>query len=198
MKKKVMEKIDTTMLEGYLKGRGELASAEIMEKKKDYYLTSADKTLSRLELAKIRLKHSDLSESEVELLTEKISQGLDWLKVLKTDINKFKDDSEFDSAVYYNKWYLLKLLPAAVEGYFITKSVQSKISRITGNISASSHRMQLRSAEKHNEKAKTVFHDLINLNENSDLENSQNLCIKAYSEVSTAQDILKTKFSQTC
>jgi hypothetical protein len=78
----------------------------------------------------------------------------------------------------------------------ITKSIQIKINRIKGNLSASGHRMHLRNAEKHNESSKKIFLELMQLNETSDLDNAEILRIKAFNDASTAQDILKTKFNQ--
>jgi hypothetical protein len=196
MSYRTLKGVDKSQIMGYLEGRDETGSAEIHEKNKEYYLASAEKTLSRLELARVRSKYANLPDEDFKLTDDKLNEGSDWINGLKKNLKKSKDASEFLDTISYKKWHSVKIIPAAVEGYVITKSIQIKINRIKGNLSASAHRMHLRSAEKHNESSKKIFLELMELNENSDLDNAEILLIKAFNDASTAQDILKTKFNQ--
>lgn len=194
MSYRTLKDVDTSQIMGYLQGRDETGSAEILEKNIEYYLASAEKTLSRLELARIRSKSSNLPEEDLQIIDNKLDEGSKWINDLKNKLKKNK--SEFPDTVSYKKWHAVKLIPSAVEGYVITRSIQIKINRIKGNLSASAHRMHLRSAEKHNESSKKIFLELMGLDESSDMDNAEILRIKAFNEASTAQDILKTKFNQ--
>jgi hypothetical protein len=189
-------RIDTSLIVMYLEGRDDESSAKIFEKNKEYYLVSIDKTIARLELTRTRVKLADLSEEDVEMLDDKISNSVNWLNDLKKDIEKTKDKSEFISVVSYKKWHTIKLLSNTIEGYYISRSIQNKINRIIGNLSESAHKMQLRSAKKHINVSEKIFAELLDLSDDSDLINAEEMRIKAYKELSTSQDILKTKFSQ--
>lgn len=194
MSYRTLKDVDTSQIMGYLQGRDETGSAEILEKNIEYYLASAEKTLSRLELARVRSKSSNLPEEDIQIIDSKLDEGSKWINDLKRKLKKNK--SEFPDIVSYKRWHAVKIIPSAVEGYVITRSIQIKINRIKGNLSASAHRMHLRSAEKHNEASKKIFLELMGLDESSDMDNAEILRIKAFNEASTAQDILKTKFNQ--
>ncbi len=194
MSYRTLKGVDTSQIMGYLQGRDETGSAEILEKNIDYYMASAEKTLSRLELARVRSRNANLPEEDLQIVEDKLNEGSKWLKDLEKKLKKGK--SEFPDTVSYKKWHAVKIIPSAVEGYVITRSIQIKINRIKGNLSASAHRMHLRSAEKNNESSKKIFLELMELDESSDLDNAEILRIKAFNDASTAQDILKTKFNQ--
>jgi hypothetical protein len=196
MSYRTLRGIDISQIRGYLEGRDEAASAEILEKNKEYYLASADKTISRLELAKIRAKNANLTEEEWNLVDENINKGFDWLNDLKKNIIKVEKESDCLKSISYKKWHSVKLIPSSVEGYVITIAINKKINRIKTNLSASAHRMHLRNAEKHNSTSKKIFLELMDLDEYSDLDNAEILRIKAYNEAFSAQDILKAKFNQ--
>lgn len=193
---RTLKGIDTSQIMGYLQGYDEIASAEILEKNKEYYMASVDKTISRLELAKVRAQKSKLSDEDMKIAYEALDNGCKWLNNLKKDIKKAKNNPDFVSNIPYKKWHAIKLIPSSVEGYVIVSSIKTKINRIKSNLSASAHRMHLRSAEKHNETSKKIFLELMSLNESADMDNAEDLRIKAFKEASTAQDILKTKFNQ--
>lgn len=192
---RTLKGIDTSQIMGYLQGYDELSSAEILEKNKEYYTASVNKTISRLELAKVRAQKSKLSDEDLEIVYGPLNNGLNWLNDLKSEIKKEKNP-DFVSSIPYKRWHAVKLIPSSVEGYIIVSSIKMKINRIKINLSASAHRMHLRSAEKHNEISKNIFLELMNLDESADMDMSENLRIKAFKEASTAQDILKTKFNQ--
>lgn len=196
MSYRTLKGVDKSQIMGYLKGHDGTGSAEIHEKNTEYYLASIEKTISRLELARVRSKYANLPDEDFQIIDDKLNEGSKWLNDLKKNLKKTKDTSECLDNISYKKWHAVKLIPSSVEGYVITKSIQIKINRIKGNLSASGHRMHLRNAEKHNESSKKIFLELMQLNETSDLDNAEILRIKAFNDASTAQDILKTKFNQ--
>jgi hypothetical protein len=196
MSYKVMKGMDLSKISMYLKGHDEESSAEILDKNLEYYLASVDKTISRLELSHTRLRNINLSPEDNEMLEKKIQLALKWLNDLKDNIKKSKDKSEFISVTSYKKWHVFNLLPSVIEGYFITTIIQTKINRIVTNLSESSHKMHLRNAQKQIKRSRELFLELLDLSEASDLNNAEELRIKAYNELITAQSILKSKFSQ--
>ncbi|PKL67909.1 MAG: hypothetical protein CVV28_04080 [Methanobacteriales archaeon HGW-Methanobacteriales-1] len=196
MSYRTLKGVDKSQIMGYLKGHDGTGSAEIHEKNVEYYLASIEKTISRLELARVRSEYANLPDEDFQTIDDKLNEGSKWLNDLKKNLKKTKDTSECLDKISYKKWHAVKLIPSSVEGYVITKSIQIKINRIKGNLSASGHRMHLRNAEKHNESSKKIFLELMQLNETSDLDNAEILRIKAFNDASTAQDILKTKFNQ--
>jgi hypothetical protein len=196
MSYKVMKGMDLSKISMYLEGHDEQSSAEILDKNLKYYSASVDKSVSRLELSFTRLKNVNLSEEDNEMLEKKIQLALKWLKDLKDNIKQSQDKSEFISATSYKKWHVFNLLPSVIEGYFITTLIQTKINRIVTNLSESSHKMHLRNAQKQIKKSRELFSELLDLSEASDLNNAEELRIKAYNELIIAQSILKSKFSQ--
>lgn len=196
MSYRVMEGIDLSKLDVYLEGHDEKSSEEIFDKNLEYFLVSVDKTISRLELAHIRLKNVNLSVDDKEMLEKKIQSASKWLNNLKSDIKKSQGKSKFISAATSKKWHVIKLLPSIIEGYFMTTIIQTKINRIITNLSESSHKMHLRNAQKQIKRSGNLFLELLDLNESSDLNDAEKLRIKAYNELIIAQSILKSKFSQ--
>jgi hypothetical protein len=52
MSYRTMNGIDTSYIMSYLEGNDQNSSTEILKKNREYYIASANKTISRLELAK--------------------------------------------------------------------------------------------------------------------------------------------------
>jgi hypothetical protein len=190
MSYRTMKEIDTFSIIKYLEGYNERSSTEIFEKNKEYYIASADKTIARLELARIRLKHANLSGEDNSMLLNRLSNGLNWLKTLKKNIRKANNNSEFQKVISYKKWHSVKLLPSGVEGYLITNSIQRNIDGIKNKLPESESE-DLRNAKTHNQKAKLIFLKLLNLDVSSDFKAAEKSRIKAYNEAVTAQRILK-------
>ena len=67
MSYRTMNGIKTTKIMDYLEGFDDDSSMEILEKNKDYYIASANKTISRLDLAKKRVEYARL-EKKTELI----------------------------------------------------------------------------------------------------------------------------------
>ena len=61
-------------------------NGEILNKKKDYYLASTKKILTRLMLAAARIKNAEIAENESQYLDDKISDGIKWLKKLENRV----------------------------------------------------------------------------------------------------------------
>ncbi len=198
---RTMKGIDTHPLRKYLEGRDEQASQEILEKNKEYYIASAHKIITRLELAQIRVKNADLDEKEEQMLDERLSHGLEWLKILEKNIKLAKDRAEFLQAVPYKKWHAVKLMPSAAEGYAINASIIRDIEQAgikssnikfskSSNIKSSDIK-KLKEAEIHSKKAGKIFLNLLNLKESSDFKAAEKARIEAYNETNTAVKMSK-------
>ena len=58
MSYRTMNGIDVRYIMEYLEGTDENSSKEILKKNREYYIASANKTISRLELAKKRVEYA--------------------------------------------------------------------------------------------------------------------------------------------
>jgi len=175
--------IDISIMK-YLAGNDKHASAE---KNKQYYIASANKTMTRLELARARIRNAFLSEKDNKFLIDKILYGLNWLDMLKNNIKDAKDDIEFSKAVSYTEWHAVKLIPSAAEGYAISLIMKDKLN----DRNNTSHAKLLEDAKYHNHKAKIIFTELLNLKENSNFKLAEKQRIKAYKELISVNEILK-------
>jgi hypothetical protein len=77
---------------------------------------------------------------------------------------------------------LLSLIPSVAEGYTITASIEKKLNQINKN-SIKTNLNKLKNANFHNNKAKEIFFELLNLEENSDFILAEKQLIKGYEEI---------------
>ena len=189
MSYRTMNGIKTTKIMDYLEGYDDDSSMEILEKNKDYYIASANKTISRLDLAKKRVEHARLEKKTELKICEKISRALYWLEELKECIINIKNNSKFLEVNQYKKWHAVKLIPSAAEGIIITSLIKGQLDNFVKNYNESNR--ILVSARQHIEKAEVIFHDLLNLNEYSDFKEAEKLRIKGYNEAIIADEKLK-------
>ncbi len=181
MSYRTMKGINFNQIEKYLDGNDDISSAEILEKNKNYYIASANKTIARIKLAKKRAEYGLNNNDHVKLINLKISTSLKWLEKLKKDIKKSKTNSKFLDVKQYKKWHAVKLLPSAVEGIIITSKIKYKLLNIDSNYSESS-KQNIENAKKHIETAEIKFLELLNLNESSDFKEAESIRISAYNE----------------
>lgn len=171
----------------YLAGKDVNSSGKIFEKNKQYYIASANKTMTRLELAQARIRNAFLSEKDSKFLIDKILYGLNWLDVLKNNIKDAKDDIEFSKAVSYKEWHAVKLIPSAAEGYAICLIMEDKL-KVRNN---KSHVKLLEDAESDSQEAKIIFTELLNLKENSNFKLAEKQRIKGYRKLISVEETLK-------
>jgi hypothetical protein len=188
MSYRTMNGIKTTKIMDYLEDFDDDSSKEILEKNKDYYIASANKTISRLDLAKKRVEYASLEKKTELIICEKISRALYWLEELKECI-LIKNNSKFLEVNQYKKWHAVKLIPSAAEGIIITSLIKGQLDNFVKNYNESN--IILVSARQHIEKAEVIFHDLLNLNEYSDFKEAEKLRIKGYNEAVIADEKLK-------
>lgn len=176
----------------YLAGHDKKSSAEIFNKNKDYYMASANKIIARLELAKMRILYMDIPEKDRDMLAEKLHNGFKWLNNLNKIIKNANEIITFQKAVSYKKWHAVKLIPSSAEGYAITASLEGNLKH--NNVdSAKTDGNMLKNAIFHNNKAKEIFLELLNLNEDSDFKTAEKRLINAYEELNLASDLLNHK-----
>ncbi len=116
MSYRTMNGNDPQYLMEYLEGTDENSSKEILEKNKDYYIASANKTIARLKLAKKRVEYAHIEENCAEMINNKISASIKWLNELKDNITSVTNKSELLESNQYKKWHAVKLIPSAAEG----------------------------------------------------------------------------------
>ena len=179
MSYRTMRGIDINNIMDYLEGTNEISSTEILRKNREYYIASADKTISRLELAKKRVEFGYLNKNFEEMVNNKISSAIKWLDDLKEYINKVSKKSELLKPEQYKKWHAVKLIPSAAEGMVITSSIKRKINDLYNH---KIDKKLLKNADIHNKKAESIFKDLLNLTEVSDFKKAEILRIEAYNE----------------
>lgn len=175
----------------YLEGSDESFSKEILEKNKDYYIASANKTIARLKLAKKRVEYSQIEENCAETIYDRISTAIKWLNELKDKITSVTDRSELLEPNQYKKWHAVKLIPSAAEGIAISLLINREIACINDK-SESSDKILIKNARTHNKKAKSNFIILLNLSEQSNFKEAERLRIEGYSEAALA--VKKIKF----
>jgi hypothetical protein len=183
---------ETSALRPYLEGQDKESQSAIFKRNQDYYIASADKTIARLKLAKIRVKCSGISNEKYLLLIGKISNGLNWLEVLKDEIKGAASNQDLQAVISYKKWHAVKLIPRAVEGYAITEINGLKIKDINFPKHKLSHISELEKAKRHNKRAEEIFTDLLNLKECSDFSNAEKILLEGFEEVKTAHIIINS------
>lgn len=129
MSYRTMKGINFKQIEKYLIGNDNISSTEILEKNKNYYIASANKTIARIELAKKRSEYGINNKKNIKLVNLKISKALKWLNQLKTDIKK-SENTEFLDIKQYKKWHAVKLLSSAIEGIIITNTIKYNLLNI--------------------------------------------------------------------
>ena len=180
MSYRTMKGIDITNITGYLEGSDTKSAQEILDKNKDYYIASANKTIARLELTKKRVEHGHIEPICAEMIYEKISNAIKWLKELKNEIQRANNKSDLLNFKEYKKWHAVKLIPSAAEGIIINSSINRKIADIINNKEFNKDLVEI--ARIHNEKSRSIFLELLNLTEHSDFKAAERLRIKAYGE----------------
>ena len=191
MSYRTMNGNDVKHLMEYLEGTDENSSKEILEKNKEYYIVSANKTIARLKLAKKRVEYAQIEENCTEMINNKISASIEWLNELKDKITSLNNRTELLETDQYKKWHAVKLIPSASEGITISFLINSEIAFINDK-NESSNKELLESARTHNKKAKSNFIKLLNLSDQSNFKEAERMRIEGYSEAALA--VKKIKF----
>ncbi len=186
---RIVKGFNTSIMK-YISGHDEKSSFEILQKNKLYFIASANKIIARVELAKIRIENIEIEEKDSRMLNIKLNNGVEWLKNLIQNIKDESDAHKFPKGVPYKEWHAIKLIPSAAEGYAITASIQKKLNQINKN-SIKTDVNKLKIVNFHNNKAKEIFFELLNLEENSDFRLAEKQLIKGYEEIKLNQKILK-------
>ena len=181
MSYRTMNGIDTSHIMKYLEGTNENSSTEIFNKNRDYYIASANKTISRLELTKKRVEYGHLDSKFREMVCNKISNSIIWLEELKEYIIKVSRSSDLLKSNQYKRWHAVKLIPSAAEGLLITTTINRNIVELNKTQSDLDKKL-LRSAITHNKKAESIFNYLLNLTSRSDFKEAEMLRIEGYRE----------------
>ncbi|MGO9387678.1 MAG: hypothetical protein ACLPWD_06490 [Methanobacterium sp.] len=182
---RIIKGFNTSIMK-YLSGHDEKSSFEILQKNKLYFIASANKIIARFELAKIRIENIEIEEKDSRVLNIKLNNGVEWLKNLIQNIKGESDVHKFPKEVPYKEWHAIKLIPSAAEGYAITASIKKKLNQINKN-----DVNKLKTVNSHNNKAKEIFFELLNLEENSDFKLAEKQLIKGYEEIKLNQKILR-------
>lgn len=183
------EEAESAGLMSYFSGHDGALAPGILEKEKEYYAASADKTAARLELAKARVTEAKIPEADRRMLLERLDSGLAWTDGLKKHIRDAPDKAAFDAIVSqsYTNWHAVKLLPSSAEGFAITDGIQDHIdwakTKKPGNAN-------LREAENLNMQAKAIFLWLLSLDEHADFTAAEQARLEAFKKASAAQDKL--------
>ena len=181
MSYRTMDGIDSGKIMDYLEGSDYNSSTEILIKNREYYIASANKTISRLELAKKRVEYGHLNEIFHEMVNNNIICAINWLTELKNYINTVSKTSELLKSNQYKRWHAVKLIPSAAEGIVITTSINRKINELDKN-QRDTDKTLVKSARMHNMRAELIFKDLLNLTERSDFKEAERLRIEGYRE----------------
>jgi hypothetical protein len=175
--------------------------SEIFDKKKEYYLASANKTIARLILARTRISEVKLKENVVNNLNLKISKGIEWIRKLKKNIQNSEDEKEFQKAISYKKWHALKLIPQAAEGCALSCFLEEKLNKRASNHINISERtkngikINLKSknlinkskdADLHNKKARRLLIIILDSNKDTNFKLAEEQLSKAYEELDIA------------
>lgn len=176
--------IETTLIAQYLDSNDN--ESTIFEKNKKYYLASADKTIARLELAKIRVQKSDMPSDECQFVLDKINRGLHLIEGLKNQIKHETHNEELQKATHYKMWHAIKLIPSAAEGYAIISSLEKTI--FNNNEPESKNKLKM--DEINLKDVKNIFSYLLNLDESSDFAVAEKYHLKAYEKMEIMQKLL--------
>lgn len=188
MSYRTMNGINFTHLSHYLDGFDETSKLDILEKNKEYYIASANKTIKRLELAKTRVLTSKLSFKKSADIDEKISEALKWLDGLKKEILNINKKDLLEKQEY-KRWHQVKLLPSTVEGLLITELIFNQIQQIEDQNESLND--SLEEVKKHDKEARSIFLRLMDIDEHSDLKNAEELRLKGYNEAVLADSKLR-------
>jgi hypothetical protein len=184
MSYRTLPRIEKTLITQYLDSNDN--ESTIFEKNKKYYLASADKTIARLELAKIRVQNSDMPSDECQLVLDKINQGLHLIEGLKYQIKHETHNEKLQKATHYKIWHAIKLIPSAAEGYAIISSLERNIF----NNKKHESKNKLKKDEIHLKDLKNIFSYLLNLDESSDFAVAEKYHFKAYEKMEIMQKML--------
>ncbi len=176
--------IETALITQYLDSNDN--ESTIFEKNKKYYLASADKTIARLELAKIRVENSDMPSDECQLVLDKINQGLYLIEGLKNQIKHETHNEELQKATQYKMWHAIKLIPSAAEGYAIISSLEKTIF----NKNEQESKNKLKKIKIDVKDVKNIFSYLLKLDESSDFALAEKYHLKAYEKMEIMQKML--------
>lgn len=179
---------------GYLSGHDNVTSLKQLEKEKSYYMASADKTASRIELAKARIQEAWISDDDHKMLDDRLNAGLAWTKDLKERMGRASNRSEFDKAVDYKVWHAVKMLPTAAEGYAITAAIRNHIEWIRGNMSGIDRGL-LDEAESHNSHARSAFLQLLYLDDRADFHAAEKARTEAFNDAREAHGLMKKAYA---
>ncbi|MDD1775386.1 MAG: hypothetical protein LUQ24_07635 [Methanobacterium sp.] len=152
-------------------------NGEILNKKKDYYLASTKKILTRLMLAAARIKNAEIAENESQYLDDKISDGIKWLKKLEDNITEAGTNSEFIDAVSYKEWHRVKLIPQSVEGYALTLLLELELKNSPKNSEI---------AIENNKKARKLFDDVLSLDKKENMKIAEEKRLEAFKKLNRA------------
>lgn len=186
MSYRTLQGIETTLITHYLDYNDKKPLSIVFEKNKKYYMASADKTIARLELAKIRVENSAISSDECQFVLNRISHGLNCMVSIKNRIKNVSSNKELHKITPYKIWHAVKLIPQAAEGYAILISIEEII--FTSDRSESDP-VKLKKVKFHLKKGKKIFMCLLNLDENSDFQTAEKSRLKAYEEIETVKEI---------
>jgi hypothetical protein len=184
MSYRTLPEIETSLITQYLDSNDN--ESTIFEKNKKYYLASADKTIARLELAKIRVQNSDMHSDECQLVLDKINNGLHLIECLKNQIKTKNHSEELQKATAYKMWHAVKLIPSSAEGYAILSSLEKTMLNSKGHESKN----KLKTVEIHLKDVKKIFSNLLNLDESSDFAKAEKYHLKAYEKMGLIQKML--------
>lgn len=193
MSYRALEVDQASTLTPYLEGLDKQSQSAIFKRNREYYMASVDKTISRLELANVRVKCIGISDRKYLMLKDNITNGLNWLKTLKNEIKGATNNQELQALISYKKWHAVKLIPLAVEGYAIAHTLGIKNNHPL-KIKLS-HKSELANAKHHKQRAQKIFEDLLNLEENSDFIMAEKSLLDAIEELEAAQTIINSLFS---
>lgn len=168
----------------YIAGDSEADSGAILEKEKAYYAACVDKTLSRLELAKVRIDTADLTAEERSMLYGRLNAGVGWLQANKKAFESAKDRSSFEKVIDIKTWHAVKMLPTASEGYSIACAIEKRIEKMPDSADK-------KEAVTVNGQAKSTFLRLLNLDGSADFVAAEKDRIEAFGRLSRADDWLK-------
>ncbi len=170
---------EESSLMNYFYGHDGVVPSEILDKEKEYYFASADKTAARLGLARTRIIKAVIPEDDHRMLVARLDSGLEWLERLKQRLSDAPDKPAFNAIASrsYKTWHAVKMIPAAAEGYAITDGIQDHIDWMKKRSPGDVH---LNNLEKLNNQAQAKFLSLLNLDERADFEYAEQERREAY------------------
>ena len=165
---------------------------EIFEKKKEYYQASADKIRARLILARTRISSIKLKESNASYINHKISKGIRWLDKLKMNIESSQDEQEFQHAISYKQWHLVKLIPQAAEGCALSCFLEEQLKNPKNSL-RKNNMENINEAGAHNQQVRNLLIEILNSDENNNLVLQEEQLSEAYEKLNLAYKALDKK-----